>query len=384
VNNKQICSLGRHGTALSLDPLYKVCVDLHELMFQHFNKSDVLKASEFSSEWNEAISTSSKCMAQITLSFDWPKVIPAEIIKSQRQYSNLEIELASAHTEENNNQKIRLMVKLSPFLKNLKLDNNAEDLLQRNPWRNLQLPILQMPKLESLEINSHYEIGLTIRATKLKKLSLSPGCFDREAVDLIESQEKLEELKLHRVDECFLRHNPKAPKGIKQFDWETHVGNTNATKLKNFMEPMCDTLTFLKLNSIIRPVNIELIVNKMTQLKTLEIDESVLEDLNKAKLKSNTNIFKLIIDSICPGTQYLLLSLVNLEDLSVNGFTTNVADFEWIARNLMKLKKLSYDSIYESRYERIFQRYNEMKENEEGINIDIEIVINESEDSSLM
>jgi hypothetical protein len=68
----------------STNPLEKVCGDLHELMLQHFDKSDVLKVSEVSPEWNEAVSKSPKSMAQIPLRFPKSIPVPEEIMKSQR------------------------------------------------------------------------------------------------------------------------------------------------------------------------------------------------------------------------------------------------------------------------------------------------------------
>jgi hypothetical protein len=230
----------------STNPIEKVCGDLHELMFQHFDKSDVLKASEVSPEWNETISKSSKCMAQIPLRFEG--AVPEVISKSQRQYNNLRVVIHDRDqierqkfelSRQKSGQKIRLVKKFAPFLKHLSIKD----------WFGIDFePQIQFPKLQSLKISSKDSL-IFVNALKLKKLSLRYGSYNREAVDWIESQEKLEELEVFGVGKFFFDLDPKAPKGIKRFECSICFGLTDAvaTKFNNFIEPMCDTLTILKL-----------------------------------------------------------------------------------------------------------------------------------------
>jgi hypothetical protein len=347
----------------STNPFDKFCGDLHELMLQHFDGYEVLDASEVSPEWNEVISTSPKRMTQLPLKCNW-WWIPEEISESSRQYNDLRIELKDYDTVQFIQQNLfQLLEKFAPFLKKLEIATTSKiDFAPQN---------LHLPKLESLGINSKFPIVFK-NATKLKKLSLRVDNFNRTMVDWIESQTQLEELNLNAFGKKFFDFDPKAPKGVKRFYCWLLKGltETDAEKFNNFIEPMCDTLTFLQLCGVIFPVNFELIVNEMSKLKTFKLNYYV-ENLNGAKLKSNKNITELQISEFSSGIQYLLLSLVNLDDLEIV-VGIDVADIEWIARNLMKLKKLS-SRYFETSPETIVQRYNEMRATEQGINMDIEL-----------
>jgi hypothetical protein len=347
---------------ITLDPLHKVCGDLHEMMLQHFKKSDVLKVSEVSPEWNEAISTSAKCMAKIPLEIKrWDKQVPDVINESQRHYNNLQIECGVKEPAQISRQKIQLVAKFAPFLKKLNILNWSETVFDPQT--------LEFPKLETLGIESDDPIVFA-NETKLKKLSLSFENFNRATINWIEKQENLKEIELNLVNRNFFTFNPKAPKGIKQVKFWLDYKETRTTKLNNFMKPICDTLMVLEISGKIFLKNLELMVNEMPKLKTLKLDNSDFKNLNKANLISNSSITELKIDMKIPKMYYLLFSLVNLEDLSINR-SIKIDDFEWIAENLLKLKKLS--SYYFKPSQEIFEdRYDEMKENAEGINVDIE------------
>jgi hypothetical protein len=99
---------------ITLDPFYKVCGDLYELMLQHFDKYEVFNASEVSPEWNETISTSSKCMTQLPLRLSSNR-IPRVISKSNRQYNDLEVECYRNKTIEIVQPKLQLEEKFAPL-----------------------------------------------------------------------------------------------------------------------------------------------------------------------------------------------------------------------------------------------------------------------------
>jgi Leucine-rich repeat (LRR) protein len=360
----------------SLNPLENVCGDLHDLMLQHFNKSDILKVSEVSPEWNETISTSSKCMARIPLKFGWSvAVVPEEIFDSQRQYNDLTIESSFDEFNDISLRKFKVIAKFAPYLKNLKFAHGYGGgglvFMPEN---------LKFPKLESLNIL----VTLTrtsFIATKLKKLQVTFDCCNRETLSLIESQEKLEELQLNDMCNCLLEMNPKALKGIKKFEckfkYYKPLSIDKAAKFNKIMEPMCETLTYLKVEFGIFPVNIELIVNQMPKLKTLFLNNCVLKDLKKTKFISNSSIKELHIDEeSIHEIKNLLFSLINLEVLQTNASESVIrfADFRWIARNLLKLRKL-FCRFIKPYPERILERYDDLKATEEGINMDIEIVL---------
>jgi hypothetical protein len=434
-----------HRKMSSTNPLEKVCVDLHELIFQHLDKSD-LKASEVSPEWNDAISKSAKCMSLVFLDFNNWIPIPQEIMESDRQYSDLRIKFSLKNRARdqacvrNTQQMIQLVQKLSSSLKNLKIENKADIFFKPTN--------LEFPKLESLEIITKVP-NVFEKVTTLKKLSLKLKYFNRAIIDWIEKQEKLEELYWYDKSEKFFKLDPKAPKGIKRFGCDLDSAYINGAKFNNFLEPICKSLTYLsiggeihsetlelivnempklktlilcqtnfsnfnnakltsnvniaelqifkltpdvngaKFNNFLEPIcksltylsiggeihseTLELIVNEMPKLKTLILCQTNLSNFNNAKLKSNVNIAELQIFELIPNVHCLLLSLASLESLTfVNGLAVTVAKFEWIARNLMKLKKLSW-AFFNQSNEKVIERYNEMKANEEGINMDIVI-----------
>jgi hypothetical protein len=74
---------------ISLGPLEKVCNDVHELIFQHLDKHEVLRSTEVSPEWNFAISKSAVAMAKFTLKFHSYDPIPEVIKRSERNYNKL-------------------------------------------------------------------------------------------------------------------------------------------------------------------------------------------------------------------------------------------------------------------------------------------------------
>jgi hypothetical protein len=174
----------------SLNPLEKVCVDLYELILQHFDKSDVLNVSEVSPQWNDAISASPKCILQICLEFVEPDPVPKAIRKSKRHYNDLYVFLLNIRlntSNESNQQKVQLVEKFAPFLKKLRIWNISK--IDYEP-RNLKLPKLKTLKLES------YNPIVFNSVTKLKQLTLHFDRYNRSSVSWIEKQEKLEVLKL--------------------------------------------------------------------------------------------------------------------------------------------------------------------------------------------
>jgi hypothetical protein len=129
---------------------------------------------------------------------------------------------------------------------------------------------------------------------------------------LIEKQEKLEVLGLYGLNKKFFKFDPKAPKGIKSFAcwFYSDFTTAQATKFNSFMEPMCDSLMHLSISDKLCCENIELIINQIPKLQTLELGYFDSEGLNKTKLKSNKNILKLTTRNNVPDIYYLLLSKI--------------------------------------------------------------------------
>jgi hypothetical protein len=348
----------------SMDPLGRVCSDLHDLMLQHIKKKEVLHLTTVSPDWNFAISSSSVAMSKVLLKLndnDDPEDPMLKVmLKSIRQYNNLCI----IFTDQEEFPELKLLEKFSPLLK------------EWNIWMDrvfVPIPSLTFPKLDSLKIYSCKRPIVFANLTKLKKLRYGSKHFNQEAIDWIQSQTRLEELEMSGKVENFFKFNPIAPSGVKRFITYNDYYEFNeedAVKLNNFLKPICSTLTYLSLDSCFRE-NLELIINEMPNLETFRCWEDF-EDVRGMKLKPNENITKLKIFSLKgPGVYNLLRSLVNLEVLELFD-TKSIDEFEWIARNMPKLKRLlvRWNMIFKKFFE---ERYEEMKATEENINKHIEI-----------
>jgi hypothetical protein len=341
----------------SVDPLEKVCSDVHDLILQHFNKEEVLIATEVSPVWNFAISNSSVAMAKIPLKFHAKAQIPNIISRSERKYNKLDVTI-NIFTR-NVKKKIRLIEKFSPWLKDLALVilNNNVNLPQQLPF----------PMLETLKLCS---IGtkILVNATNLKKLDYEVYQPTREVIDWIQNQKRLKVFAL-KCDENFLDFDPIAPKGVEDFTilLAKAMHKSQTLKLNNFLKPMCESLVALKLDHCF-PENIELIVNNMPKLERFN-SHYFAGDLSVLKLKPNESITLFKITAL-PNRDNFLRSLVNLEILSIFAFV-NEFEFEWIPRNMKKLKALKIGSNF--CYARIVARYEIMKTTEEDINKDIQI-----------
>jgi hypothetical protein len=349
----------------SMNPFEKVCSDVHDFIFQHLDKEDILKLSEVSAASDSAISTSSICMSKVPLKFghlhkrtDARKI--KVMMRSQRRYQNLNITIAVNETKENARKMIKLMKKFSLWLKELKIGVNAND---------VEVPQdLILPRLETLEINVPRKLFFA-SATRIKKLILYYQIFNRECVDWIQSQKRLEELEVNESDN-FFDFDPVAPKGLKSFEfWLSDLND--AEKMNKFLQPVCDSLTFLSLYQC-RAENLEMIVNEMPKLETFIFSE-LLGNIGGLKLNANENIVELtLITLIEPQIYKLLLSFVGLEILEVFALSS-IEDFAWVARNMKKLKKFRF-YWEEPTVDEIDERYEEMIAMDENVNKNIEII----------
>jgi hypothetical protein len=271
----------------SMDPLGRVCSDLHDLMFQHMSQKEVLHLSTVSPDWNFAISTSSVAMSKVPLKLR--KLIRAEVpkklksmLKSHRQYNKLRIIISQEESAENISQIIKSLEKFSPWLKELDIINNRTS-------REISVPLgLTFPKLELLA--STLPLNAFVNATKLKQLIYLCKNFKQEAIDWIQSQKRLEELIFCVNYNNFFEFNPIAPSGLKRLVLKriNNVSEKFAGTFNDFLKPICSTLTSLWLVFCHRK-NLELIINEMPELKIL-ISWQLSRDFHKLKLKSNKSI----------------------------------------------------------------------------------------------
>jgi hypothetical protein len=149
------------------------------------------------------------------------------------------------------------------------------------------------------------------------------------------------------------------------------IGKISSLKLKKFLEPVRDSLSYFSF--LVIPFcdcdSLEVIINQMTKLKTFECDE-ITKDISAAKLKPNESIIELKILSIYPEIRNLLRSLVNLETLRVRELNNKFA-LEWIATNMIKLKKIE---AFWPVIKEVHDHYEQLKATQENINKSIETV----------
>jgi hypothetical protein len=225
----------------------------------------------------------------------------------------------------------------------------------------------EFPKLESLKFASKTtQIDFT-KAKNLKNLTYKAK-YNRKVLEWIQGQKQLEQLEMICCKE-FFDFDPIGPESVKRFKfnglYSFNLTFAESLKLNKFIEPMCNNLTFLSLSDC-RNENVDLIVSKIPKLKTLEV-RFFFDDLSLLNFKPHFTLTELSI-TLESKVHKFVKSFCNLEVLNV--LNVSISDFEWIPRNLMKLKKLS--CLPE---ETILTRYEEMKENEENINKNIEIVL---------
>jgi hypothetical protein len=299
------------------DPFEKVDRDVHDLIFQHLFKADILKISEVSPKWNFMISNSSVAMSKVSLRLTKGAFVSDEALKSQRHYNNLELVISDDAFFEIH-RKLQFIIKISPWLKHLEIGVFA---------KFVDLQALPLPQLEISNIFSPCMPFIFTKVNTLKKLTIDTPFYNREAVEWIQKQSELKELKLQGFNN-FFHFDPVAPKGVEKL---TLLGNWNGAifKLNNFLMSISDSLTFLSL-SYCFPSNLELIVNGMPKLKIFACGE-LLGNINNLKLKPNKNITVLNLN-------YLLRSLITLQALTGVLKVEEIFSYEWISQNMINLK----------------------------------------------
>jgi hypothetical protein len=183
----------------------KMISDVHELIFQHLSKADIIKLSEVSPKWNFMISNSSVAMSKVCLKLSHGAFVCDEALKSQRHYNNLELVISDDAFFEIY-RKLQFLEKISPWLKHLKIKVFAAF---------LGLQAMPLPQLETLEIFSFCMPFIFTKVNTLKKLTIETPFYNREAVEWIQKQSELNELKLQGFNN-FFHFNPVAPKGVEK------------------------------------------------------------------------------------------------------------------------------------------------------------------------
>jgi hypothetical protein len=344
-----------------LDPLQKLCFDVHGLIFQHFDNQTVLSLSQTSPEWNSVVSSSPICMSKFKLRLKHSQPVPRILLQNQRKYSCLDIAFGSQETPENIKKKIQILTKHSTILRVLNLTISIN---------NVEVPQLALPKLESFTYASRTSSVVFTNAKNLKTLGyyLFNAQISSEVVEWIQKQEKLKELRLFSRGN-FFDSNAIPPKGLKAFHFSSNekLSERDWSKINKFLEPIRETLTTLSLDEC-AVENLKFILASLPNLKKFRCDRFVGEGYHYLEFEPNKNIieFKTSVFWYYNWHHDLLQALVNLEVLNVD----KIFNLEWIPRNMMKLKKLLVRQDFVKSF---VSHYESMKMNEEKINRNIEI-----------
>jgi hypothetical protein len=375
----------------SIDPLIKVCPDLHELILQHFSGNEVLVLSLVSPEWSETIQRSIKCMSKIQLKLE-ENVSEAKqtLMKSNRKYSSL---LVRSEEESQPIDVYQLLKKFAPNLVNLTIPEIEK-------LKSIVKPkIIDFSKLESFisDENLTYFGCMTVyvrhpdpypapalkyfaNCTQLKKLTIGTHTnFAEETLNWIQKQTQLKELYLETRSAKFFEGDFLANCQFKLTKLKCDGPRSDAgiVNFNDFLLRMAETLTFLSVGNFFGgncPKEcLETIINRLPNLKTFHCAcRNYISGLKFAPNKSITEIRFRCSDNPAPN---LFKSLMNVEILYTNKIDEN--GFEWIFRK-MKMKKFAYLDYYGGSSEPVFKKisdsYESLKETDVPINRGIELL----------
>ncbi|CRL03670.1 CLUMA_CG016603, isoform A [Clunio marinus] len=177
-----------------MDPFGILVADVHDLIFQHFNATDVIKSSLVSKLWFKTIGSSSECMQHIWLNIDNPSTQINVLERSARKYENFRIQPGS---------RAKLAKVINKFRPKIAMitDNHNEEIEHED---YVQFMMSMAPTIEQL----HPGEASTTKPAKYKAINFP----------------KLKELQLTVVDRSafsiFLGSNPKLTKVLLSFSAE--------------------------------------------------------------------------------------------------------------------------------------------------------------------
>jgi F-box domain len=374
-----------------MNPLVRISSELHELIFQHFDYADVLSASNVSKYWYEDVGKSKISMSKIKLKF-WKstdKNQTERIIKIlkviTRDYQHLSIDCRFDKTLSLEFWKLftshLASTLISLKIKSIRIDNPS------------CVEIKKLKELKLVYVPTSIRNLLLKSITSLKRITLkfvSPLNWkcpktDSESIDcikrFIENNEKLEDLEVYGAVQYSLLFDEDLSRSVNF--------RLNSLKIKNdmrlaliperieenvinFFSTQCSSLQKIFID-VCRPNVIQFIFNKMTQLKSVQI-ETVMTEFHAKEL--NLNLNEHVTDLSIPyvnkheDVRNILEMTPNLCSLFVAHLS--VETMEYIAFSLKKLNTLKYryDEIdCEELYERL------KNQNPEEVNQNIDMIV---------
>jgi hypothetical protein len=155
---------------LCLDPFEKIHEDVHDLIHQHFNFTEVLAATNVSKSWNQNTGQSNTAMKKIKLQLELftPKYPSTDklkqILNSNRRYQNIHLNLPFlTHIKK----WLQILVKFDDSLVELNLKNVAGSTVDRFCSQQ----DLSFPKLQRLEDGVQVSENLSRKIIKNSKLT---------------------------------------------------------------------------------------------------------------------------------------------------------------------------------------------------------------------
>lgn len=338
----KLCDLYK---SLNLDPLERLEeIGLLENIFQHLSGNDILRLSEVSLNWNNAIADTSSSMKKITLNLLDKPAYPdylltpdlAPVLNGNRRYQNmvwgyffdiLEIDTGLC------------LLKMAPSLICLEVDCSASTQYISKD--------LFLPKLDTLIMKKNS--SEVVRATeKLRKLTLHNLPCDAEFLDCLNELTHLEELEVVGSLELLFERNLMAEAKFKLKSFTNVDGRLIKLRagtefnLHSFLLQMSQSLTHINMSACSQS-DIGIIINQMPQLKSFKFDK-FLESEFSINLQPNWTIteFK------CPTFNFdinkfdfleaLVKVMCGLRILIVEKTNHRLTTKHSVLRNLEKLK----------------------------------------------
>lgn len=355
-----------------MDPFEVINPFLHEFVLQHFDASEVLhKLSFVSTEWNQIIGSSKKCMNKIRFIYQiwrhqfysYTEVFQC-VQNSLRKYQNINVELG---VEDDAKEFWNFIETCSRLLVTLKVENIRRP---REVCESLEFPNLEVYMAYGLDA---FDLTSVLKSTKKLKnifISSSDASMNSMAIETIikclQNNRNLEELYLKNVSFVNIFERPLEVnfhlKSLKLMSTSTtsSISSDIEKNLLKFLNQQSSTLETFFFDFSSEAV-LEYAFSKLPALNSIGF-------LNgpSSSLETNHRIINLEIPFIEEMSEIkkFVDSTPNLETLFVRMVTTELIDY--LAWSFMKLKFLSFKLINvdaELHYEQLKTDHPEVNQN---------------------
>ncbi|CRK88148.1 CLUMA_CG001933, isoform A [Clunio marinus] len=329
---------------------------LRNLVLQHLRFDEVLSASTVSPKWKEIIANSDSAMSRMKMNFyDSSSTYPTrtevtKLLKSSRRYKALEFDFRLMSNIE---RKLLLLKRFSLSLVDLTLTYRCRVPINKLPL-NISFPQLRTLQLDICLKSNNLITECFTQVEDLETITFNgAGGHTQSTIDLIKRQNKLKKLNIECWNrEILFAHNvfKDAKFKLESLSWNScekkPLSITPQINFNEFLLQHSNTLTFIFIDTITK-IDLMVIVNDLKALKTLHF-HIILGSRTDLIFKSNHCIQELKTNEFY-GVELLpkglLKSLKAIEHLILNHLDEDILN--WIAGNLMSLKKLTYDTASE-------------------------------------